>query len=410
MNIRIINNFNKDIEKEDTEMVERKGIGHPDSLADLIAEMFSNKYSQYCIKNFGVILNHWVDKILISGAKSKISFGHAKVLKPISVYLFGKVTNKFGKHTINISKIFKESAEEIFISIFKNSDLLKNIRYIIDINDGIGMDHVKEFYNPASINNFRNIKDLEVANDSVICSGYAGYSRAEFLAINLECFINSIYFKKKFPETGYDVKILIVRIKENFDITICIPFIAEMTKSLSFYKGRLSLVKKNIYIKAKNIIKDDKIILNINTKDKNNGGYITVFGTSLDKGDYGVVGRGNRYNGIININREMSAEAVNGKNPVHHAGKLYNIISQDIANEIYKKFKFENYVNIATQNGLSLVNPSYIMMKLCGGSINKSVIESIINKKIKNIKKYTNKIVRSDPVYEFHVLKSIKML
>jgi S-adenosylmethionine synthetase len=410
MNIKIINDFNKNIEKEDVEMVERKGIGHPDSLADLIAETFSNKYSRYCIKNFGVILNHWADKVLISGAKSEINFGNARILKPVNIYLFGKATNRFGKHTINISNIFKESVEEVFTSVFKNSNMLKHIRYIVDINDGIGMDHSKEFYNPTSINNFKGIKDLQVANDSVICSGYAGLDKTEFLAIDLECFINSTYFKNKFPETGYDVKILVVKTKENFNVTICVPFIAEMTKSLSFYKERLALVKKVVLIKAKKIIKDNGIVLNINTKDKDNGGYITAFGTALDKGDYGAVGRGNRYNGIININRETNIEAVSGKNPVHHTGKLYTIISQDIANEIYRKFRVENYVNIATQNGLPLTNPLYVVVKLCENSINKDEIEDIVNKKIKNIKKYTNRIIQLNPAHEFRILKSIRML
>ena len=47
----------------DVEVVERKGIGHPDSLADILAESFSNDYSLYCLENFGTVLNYWFDKV-----------------------------------------------------------------------------------------------------------------------------------------------------------------------------------------------------------------------------------------------------------------------------------------------------------------------------------------------------------
>jgi S-adenosylmethionine synthetase len=40
------------------EFVERKGIGHPDTLADALAEHLSVNYSRYTKKRFGAILHH----------------------------------------------------------------------------------------------------------------------------------------------------------------------------------------------------------------------------------------------------------------------------------------------------------------------------------------------------------------
>jgi len=148
MDLQIVNNFHKKIESENVEIVERKGIGHPDSLADLVAETFSNKYSQYCLKEFGVVLNHWVDKIVLSGGMAQVSFGKSKIVKPIAAYLFGKVTPGIGKKSIDVIKIFKESVSDVFISVFKDNNILKNINYIVDTNNGIGLDHPKEFYAP----------------------------------------------------------------------------------------------------------------------------------------------------------------------------------------------------------------------------------------------------------------------
>lgn len=407
MHIQIVKNYDKRIENEIVEMVERKGIGHPDSLADMIAETFSCRYSQYCLKMFGVVLNHWVDKVVLSGAKSEVSFGKAKVLKPINAYLFGKVTFGAGKDRIDILKIFRESVAEVLANVFGDNGMLKKVNYVVDVNDGVGMDHSKGFYNPARPDDLRKIQDTQMANDTVACSAYAGYSRAEFLAIKLENFINSPRFKDRFPETGCDVKVMVTRINNNFDVTVCVPFIAKMTKNLDFYKKQLKLIEEFIGKAAERFIPSGEITLHVNTKDKADSGYITVFGTALDKGDYGMVGRGNKYNGVININREMNVEAVSGKNPVCHAGKLYNIIAQEIANVIYKKFSIENYINISARNGQPLRNPAYVAVKLSKGTKEETdYIRGIVNNRINNIGSYFNKIINSNPVKDFSSLKT----
>jgi S-adenosylmethionine synthetase len=59
-----------------------------------------------------------------------------------------------------------------------------------------------------------------------------------------------------------------------------------------------------------------------------------VTGTSAEQGDDGSVGRGNRSNGLITPNRPMSMEATSGKNPVNHIGKLYNLLSSEIAESV----------------------------------------------------------------------------
>ena len=37
---------------DDFELVERKGVGHPDTICDAIAERASSSYSKYCIETF----------------------------------------------------------------------------------------------------------------------------------------------------------------------------------------------------------------------------------------------------------------------------------------------------------------------------------------------------------------------
>ena len=62
--------------------------------------------------------------------------------------------------------------------------------------------------------------------------------------------------------------------------------------------------------------------------------YLTVTGTSAEAGDDGQVGRGNRANGLITPYRPMSLEAMAGKNPVSHVGKIYNVLARHVAEAI----------------------------------------------------------------------------
>ena len=69
----------------DVELVERKGLGHPDYIADAIAEEVSRALSRYYLENFGHILHHNVDKVLVVGGQADVWFGGGNVLRPIYI-------------------------------------------------------------------------------------------------------------------------------------------------------------------------------------------------------------------------------------------------------------------------------------------------------------------------------------
>jgi S-adenosylmethionine synthetase len=81
---------------------------------------------------------------------------------------------------------------------------------------------------------------------------------------------------------------------------------------------------------------DREVTVHVNTADDYEDGaiYLTTTGTSAEQGDDGSVGRGNRANGLITPNRPMSMEATSGKNPVNHIGKIYNLLSTEIAESV----------------------------------------------------------------------------
>ena len=57
------------------EVVERKGLGHPDSICDAIMEEISLALSREYMEQFGVILHHNIDKGLLVAGEVERKFG-----------------------------------------------------------------------------------------------------------------------------------------------------------------------------------------------------------------------------------------------------------------------------------------------------------------------------------------------
>ena len=347
------------------EVVERKGIGHPDSLADLIAEDFSNKYSHYCLENFGVVLNYWFDKVTLSGGVCELDFGICKILKPVTIYLFGRVTVKFAGHSVPFESLFKESCFSVFSQVFGKEFSKDSVIFIFDVNSAIGADHDKTYYSPSSLNSLNTYENF-TANDTVVCHGYAPHTKTESLCISVENFLNSEIFKIKYSCTGWDIKVLIIRENNFYRITVCVPFIASKTPSLQYYNETKFLIKKELedFIKKEEFFNEkESFEFYLNTKDKDNLAYLVAYGSALDKGDYGAVGRGNRYSGIISVNRSTNVEAVNGKNTRNHSGKIYTIMSYSLASFVYRLIKEPCQVIITTDNGRLLSDPTLVVVQ-----------------------------------------------
>src|SRR2546425_370879 len=149
---------------------------------------------------------------------------------------------------------------------------------------------------------------------------------------------------------------------------------------------------------------DRTVKVDINTGDNYDAGifYLTVTGLSWENGDDGSVGRGNRVSGLITPYRPMSMEAAAGKNPVTHVGKLYNLLSFEIADRIVKehagKVK-EVWVRIVSQIGKPIDEPQAATAQIIPekGTHLSSIVkdaEALIDEELENIYKLTDRIVQ----------------
>ena len=98
------------IEALPVEVVERKGLGHPDSICDALAEELSLALCRFYRQHAGLILHHNVDKVLLCGGEAEPAFGGGRVIKPIEIILSGRATTLCEGVTVPLRQLAGESA------------------------------------------------------------------------------------------------------------------------------------------------------------------------------------------------------------------------------------------------------------------------------------------------------------
>ena len=83
---------NKPVAEQDVEIVERKGVGHPDYICDAIMESISVALSQEYLKRFGDILHHNIDKGLLVAGQVERKFGGGRIIKPMELIIGDRAT------------------------------------------------------------------------------------------------------------------------------------------------------------------------------------------------------------------------------------------------------------------------------------------------------------------------------
>ncbi len=380
------------VEDRFVEIVERKGIGHPDSVADGIAESISRELSKYYLKHYGRILHHNTDQAEIVGGQAKPKFGGGTVLEPVYILLSGRATTKVGDERVPYRTIAKKAAYNFLKENYPHLNIEEDV--IIDCMIGQGSVDLRSVYDTQKL----------LANDTSFGVGYAPMSTTEKLVYETERYING-ELKKKFPETGQDVKVMGFRQGDKINITVAVAFVGKNTPDRDHYLSVKEDLRDALLDFAAKIT-DKEVNYFINTADmpEDNVFYLTVTGLSMENGDDGSVGRGNRVNGLITPYRPMSMEASAGKNPVTHVGKLYNILAFKIAEDIAKESGGdvrEVHVRIVSQIGKPIDKPQVASIQVIpaqGVNIEKyrKDFEAIADRWLENINKVTEMLVNGE--------------
>jgi S-adenosylmethionine synthetase len=309
------------------EIVERKGIGHPDTICDLVSERFSVALSNYYLENHGLIFHHNVDKALLSAGRSTAAFRGGKIDKPIDLYLSGRATDEVEGRKVPLRELAESAVAQWFASNM----------HALDAGEGLRLHCITQPGSPELVGLFMRQKKQGVflANDTSCGVGFAPLSELERIVLAVERSLNSRDFKERHPETGEDVKVMGFRARARISLTVSCAFIGRFLGDIAAYRAARDALASHVYDVARALTARD-LDVRVNAGDDLEAGsiYLTVSGTSAEAGDDGETGRGNRMNGLITPFRPMCLEAMAGKNPVTHVGKLYTAAANRIAKAI----------------------------------------------------------------------------
>lgn len=383
----------KYIEDKEIEIVERKGIGHPDSISDGLGEAVSHALCQMYMDEFGGILHHNTDEVQITAGESDPHFGGGEILKPIDILLTGRGVHEYDGVKLPLERVAIDAAKEFLDKTIINLDVESDCVVQCKIGKGSG-DLVDVFSRKGAIS----------SNDTSFGVGYAPFSEVENIVLKTENLLNSRAFKKQHPAIGEDIKVMGLRDKDDITLTIGCAMVSKYVDDRDAYISIREELKDIVSDFASGLT-NRNLDVYVNTADDDNkqdesGYYLTVSGTSAEMGDDGSVGRGNRANGLITPCRPMSMEATSGKNPINHVGKIYNLLSNKIANDVVENVEGVKQADlmILSQIGKPIDQPKAASTQIILEDgykledVNKNV-ETIVDKWLEDISVITEEVV-----------------
>lgn len=384
------------VEQQQVELVERKGTGHPDSICDAIMEQISVALCRQYMETFGRVLHHNIDKGLLVAGRTEPRLGGGRVLEPMRLVVGDRATAAYRGKRIDIGSIVESTAA---------SWIRENLRYV-DPQQHLRLQNELKEGSPELTDLFE--REEVGANDTSAAVGYAPLTETERLVFAAERYLNSAEFKARFPEAGEDVKVMGYRHDRQLDLTVALAFVDRHVPDGPTYFARKqemeAMLREAMVRELRGI---DRVRVAINTLDDPGRGeagmYLTVLGTSAEGGDCGQVGRGNKVNGVISLNRPMGTEAAAGKNPVSHVGKIYTLLTHRMAAEIYASVPGlrEVYVWLCSQIGMPIREPLIASAQVVlqqGVTIDevRPAIQGVIEHELDTIHGFTARLARGE--------------
>jgi S-adenosylmethionine synthetase len=312
----------------DIEIVERKGLGHPDTICDLVMERISQALSQAYLKHYGRILHHNCDKGLLVAGKVERCYGGGRLIEPMKLVIGDRATLV---KEFDVAELAVETARQWFHENLPEVDPVRHLLYQVELKGG--SDELTGIFRADSV--------VAVANDTSAAVGYAPLTEAERMVLEAEQLLNGPRFKHEYPDSGKDVKVMGIREGDNLSLTVAMPLLDKYISNEAAYFQRKEQMSQALTSQLRS--RCDRlgdVTVKMNTLDRAGAGlsgmYLSVLGISAEDADSGEVGRGNQVNGIIALNRPRGSEAAAGKNPVSHVGKIYSVLTHVVAAQICK--------------------------------------------------------------------------
>ena len=378
------------------EIVERKGLGHPDSICDALAEELSVGLCQFYLKRAGAILHHNVDKALLVAGLTRPRFGGGRVIEPMRILLSGRATLEQGGIATPVAEIADRTSRR----------WLERNLHALDASRHVVVESLVRSGSAELVGLFEQQKRERraLANDTSIGVGYAPLSEVERLVLSVERSLNSAETRAAEPALGEDVKVMAVRRGDAVRLTLACAMIDGALRDLTDYAQAKERAAE-IALEAASRVTSLPVAVEVNAADDLSAGrvYLTVTGTSAEAGDDGQAGRGNRVNGLITPGREMTIESVAGKNPVTHVGKLYNLAAGLISERLVAELPGVRAAEcrMVSRIGKPIDEPQIVEVRLAGVDPERDPdlvpeVERIARLELDHLPRLAEELVRGD--------------
>lgn len=301
------------------EIIEYKSNGHPDTLTDLVVEACATALDDYYLKTYRRVLHYNIDKAVFLAGNVEVHYGGGTIIKLPCFILGGQVSNLDGSRVVLKTTIVD--------TVRKYLPNLGRFRIEIRCN-----------------NVSRNLDDI-ARNEQVLCNdtsfgvGYWPFSDNERKVLALRDQFDEMVQKQEIP-IGECYKIMLTP----RGIVVSAPFYAQRIRNHEEYAAYKQQIEETLNV-------------TFNPDFDSGFPYMTLSGSSIECGDDGQVGRGNRYNGLITPCRPMTIEAYSGKNNRNHIGKLYSKLAFEKAKQTYEATKKPTQVIMVGRIGTPLDTP-----------------------------------------------------
>ncbi|MBC9714471.1 methionine adenosyltransferase [Streptomyces sp. TRM66268-LWL] len=385
-----------------TTIVERKGLGHPDTLADHLAERLSRAYSRYTVRHFGAVLHHNFDKLALLGGASEVRYGGGAMTAPVRVLVNGRAASGCGGERIPVTEIVEAEVRAFFAERLPEINDHLDIVFNITSNSspgavltGDGVPDRTRWFNPRSIEDLRE-RRIRLSNDTSLGTGWAPENPFEsFVRELVDHFSGDSDFTRAHCWCGSDVKLMGYWDGEQADVVLCVPQKSRYVASRAEYVRNTESVLAECHRMAVLRLPGAKVSFRLNARDvpEKDELYLTYTGSSIESGDEGVVGRGNRVNGLITPLRPMNLEGANGKNPVYHVGKLYNIAAQRLAARLHEETGEHAEVHLVSTTGQRLDQPWRILVRLASEDVEVDKVQALVTETLDTFPALTDELV-----------------
>jgi S-adenosylmethionine synthetase len=388
---------------DETTIVERKGFGHPDTLADHLAERLSQAYSRYTLANFGAVLHHNFDKLALLGGASKVRYGGGEMVAPVRVLINGRAARTCGGVQIPVDELAEQTTRDFLAERLPALVDHLDLRFHVTSNSSPGAvitdadtPERTRWFAPRSVDDLRERRTL-IANDTSIGTGWAPKRPFEsFVGELADCFSGVSAFTSAHPWCGSDVKVMGYCEGDRADVVLCVPQLSPLVPDRAAYLGNKETILAECRRLAERHLPGVPVDFRLNVRDvpERDELYLTFSGSSIESGDEGVVGRGNRVNGLITPLRPMNMEGASGKNPVYHVGKLYNLAASRLAHRLHEETGGHAEVHMVSATGEPLDQPWRVLVRLSCPDARAEAIQALVLETLAGFPALTQELVQ----------------